>query len=125
MRPFIEAALVLIVAIALTLAIMAVIFPRHALGGLHQAVEPPTIRPAVFIDGTHDRPGTDGVARDPEFAGQGESGECPYLAALAVASKCPAAPERGTGRTCPYLKQLQRQLRETEENPIAVHGQHI
>lgn len=125
MRPFVEASLVLIVATALTLAIMAVIFPRHALGGLHQTVEPPTIWPAVFIDGTHHRPGTDGNATDRRLAAQGDSGECPYLAALAAASQCPAAAEDGTQLRCPYLKQLQRQLREAEKTPIAAQGQHI
>jgi hypothetical protein len=126
MRTFIEATLVLIVAIALTLAIMAVIFPRHALGGLDRAVESPTtIWPAVFIDSTHDRPGSSGDATDRKFAGQGKSDECPYLAALAAASKCPAAPERNSGLTCPYLQELQRQLGDVETKPTAVRGHHI
>jgi len=124
MRTFIEASVVLIVAIALTLAIMAVIFPRHALGGLDRAVESPTLWPAVFVEGTHDRLGS-GHPADPKSADTGATAVCPYLAALASASKKPAGPERGNELTCPYLQQLQRQLREAGKTQTAAHGHHI
>jgi hypothetical protein len=124
MRQFIESSLVLVFAILLTVVIMAAIFPRHLLGGLDHEVESPTILPAVFIDSTHDRPGSSGDATDRKFAGQGKSDECPYLAALAAASKCPAAPERNSGLTCPYLQELQRQIRDVETK-TAAPGHHI
>jgi len=125
MRQIIEPSLVLVFALLLTVAIMAVIFPRHVLGGLDRAVEPPTILPAVFIDGTHDRPGSGGVAADRRFAGQVGSGACPYLAALAAASKCTATPQRDAKFSCPYLEQVHRQLVEADQASDAPLGQNI
>jgi hypothetical protein len=124
MRAFIEASLVLMISIVLTLLIMAVIFPRHALGGGKPAVDFPRIWPAVFIYGIHDRPGTGGGPLAPRFADRTESTGCPYLAALAAASMCPAAPQRDAGMTCPYLMKLRQQALEAKSPPVAPRGQH-
>jgi hypothetical protein len=125
MRQIIEASLVLVFAILLTVVIMAVIFPRHALGGLNAAAESPRNQPAVFIHSTSERPGTGDCGTDQSFADRGQKIECPYLAALTAASKCPAAPERSDGLTCPYREQLERQLRDVERTRAAARGQHI
>jgi hypothetical protein len=119
MRTFIEASLVLAVAVVLTLAIMAVIFPRHVLGGGQQALESRGLRPAVFVYGTHDRPGAGGGAPPARFDNRMKNTRCPYLAALSAASKCPAAPRRAAEMGCPYLEQLQRQLSEANFAPTA------
>jgi len=124
MRAFIEASLVLMVSIVLTLLIMAAIFPRHALGGSEPAVDSPRIWPAVFIYGVHDRPGTAGGRLAPRFAGQTESHGCPYLAALAAASACPATPKRAAVPACPYLMMLQQRALEATSPPVAAPGKH-
>jgi hypothetical protein len=124
MRRFIEASLVLTLSLVITLIVMAVTFPRHALGGGQPALESPRIWPAVFVHGIHDRPGTDGSTPFLQFADRVPSSRCPYLEALAAASKCPAAPEQRTRFACPYLEQLHRQLMEAKRQPAALLGQH-
>lgn len=125
MRKIIEASLVIILATLITVAIMAVIFPSHVRGGNQPASENAKILPAVFLSGTHERPGSADSSAEPKIAGTGANSACPYLAALAAASACPAAPERGTGLACPYLKKLQRQPPEAENTSTAAHGQQI
>jgi len=124
MRQFIEASLVLTLSIVITLIIMAVIFPRHALGGGQPVLNSPGIWPAVFIYGIHDRPGTDGSIPFLQFADRIPRSRCPYLEALAAGSRCPATPEPQTRFRCPYLEGLHRQLVEAERVPDAPRGQH-
>ena len=123
MRRFIEASLVLTLSIVITLIVMAVTFPRHALGGGRPALESPRIWPAVFVHGIQDRPGSDGGTPFLQFADRAPSSRCPYLEALAAASKCPATPEKHTRFACPYLEQLHRQLIESKPAPKAPLGQ--
>mgnify|MGYP001827283603 CR=1 FL=1 len=125
MRKLIEASLVLALATVITFAIMAVIFPRHVRGGGQPAFENTKIWPAVFVQGTHQRPGIGGGPMDPRFAKQPDSTGCPYLAAPAAKSKCPATPRGKAGIACPYLLKLHRQLIEPESAPATPLGQHI
>jgi hypothetical protein len=125
MRKIIEASLVLSFAILLTVVIMAMIIPKHARGGNQPAPESASIWPAVFVSGTHQRPGSAGCPADPKSADTSATAVCPYLAALAAPSKCPAAPERNSGLTCPYLQELQPRFHEAKTKSTAVSGQHI
>jgi hypothetical protein len=125
MRKLIEASLVLSLSVVLTLLIMAFIFPRHVLGGGDQMLEPTAIRPAVFVEGTHHRPGWPGSPSAPKIADQNEGLGCPYLAALEAASRCPVITRSGAKSPCPYLLQLHWELLEREYPPTAPHGQTI
>ena len=122
MRKIIEASLVLVLATTFTLVILAVIFPRHLRGGEQPALENTRTWPAVFVYGTDDRPGTGGGSTDPRFVDQEGRTACPYLAALAAASKCPATPRRDVGFGCPYLETLHRQLTDPESAPAVVRS---
>ena len=124
MRTIFEAALILTLSVVLTLLIMAAIFPRHALGGGAPALDSPTIQPAVFVYGTHERPGTAASPLIPGAADQASVPACPYLAALAAASKCPAAPEMSTTPACPFLLERQLEKPETPALPVENLGQH-
>jgi len=124
MRSTIEATLILTLSAALTLLIMAVIFPRHALGGGAPALDAPSIQPAVFVHGTHERPGTATSPLKPRVADQAAVTACPYLAALAAASKCPASPEMSTTTACPFLLERQHRELETPAPPVENPGQH-
>ena len=124
MRSTIEAALILTLSVVVTLLIMAVIFPRHALGGGTPALQSPSIQPAIYVYGTHERPGT---VQSPSIPGaQDHATEivCPYLAALAAASKCPAAPEKGVTTSCPFLMKKHQQETEKHTPPVKILGQH-
>ena len=120
MRKFFEAAFVLIMSIALTVGIMFILIPKHARGGGHDVDDSPELQPAVFVHGTHDRPGTSASPAVPERSNQAQRGGCPYLEALAAASGCPATPESNTAISCPYLMQIHSQLVEAEEE-IEIH----
>jgi hypothetical protein len=125
MRKFIEASLVLVFAMMLTLVIMAVIFPRHVLGGGRPTHQNSKTLPAVFVYGTHEQPGSNGSSMDTRIADQRDSTGCPYLAALAAASKCPATPRRNAGSVCPYMLKMHRQFIEPKNSPAAPPGKHI
>jgi len=126
MRRFFEASFILTLSIVFTVLIMVVIFPRHARGGAEPALEGPGIAPAVFIDGTHHRPGTPGATKAPTFADQVKGAGCPYLAAMAAGSSCPATRPSDTTSICPYLRALHRQEIEDKKSSFARHrGPHI
>jgi hypothetical protein len=124
MRSTLEATLILTLSVVLTLLIMAVIFPRHAFGGGAPALQSPSIQPAVFVHGIHDRPGTAESPLKPGAAGQTIETACPYLAALAAASQCPASPEMSTTSACPYLLERQHRQLEPPAPPVKNLGQH-
>jgi len=124
MRSTIEATLILALSVVLTLLIMAVIFPRHALGGDAPALQSPTIQPAVFVHGTHVRPGTADPLLKTGAADQAIEVGCPYLAAVAAASKCPASPEMSTITACPYLLKRHLGRSEAPAPPVENLGQH-
>lgn len=125
MRPYIEASLVLVFSIVTTLLIMAAIFPRHALGSGVPLAESPRISPAVFIHGTHERPGTAPHSTMPRRTDRVESTRCPYLEALRAASRCPVASRRGAESPCPYLQGIAAAEPEIEDSLAKPHGQHI
>ena len=90
MRSALEATLIMSLSIFLTLLVMAVVFPVHALGAGEQGLDAPAIQPAVFVHGEHDRPGPAGSTSAQQLDGRNQKAVCPYLAALAAASGCPA-----------------------------------
>jgi len=124
MRSTLEATLILTLSVVLTLLIMAIIFPSHALGGGAPALHSPSIQPAVFVHGIHDRPGTMESPLKPGAAGQTIETTCPYLAALAAATQCPASPEMSTTTACPYLLKRQHRQLEPPAPPVKNLGQH-
>jgi len=124
MRSTLEATLILTLSVVLPLLIMAIIFPSHALGGGAPALHSPSIQPAVFVHGIHDRPGTAESPSNPGAAGQAAVTACPYLAALAAASHCPASPEMSTTTACPYLLKRQHRQLEPPAPPVKNLGQH-
>jgi hypothetical protein len=63
MRDFIKATFVLAASLAVTLLILGAIFARHPLGASALTLEYPVVEPAVFVDGTHSRPGRIGDAQ--------------------------------------------------------------
>jgi len=124
MRPTIEATLVLTLSVVLTLLIMAVIFPQHALGGGAPALQPTSIQPAVLVYQTRERPGTAESRSIPGAEDQATGFACPYLEARAAASKCPAAPKKGATTACPFLLKKHQQELETHTPPVENLGQH-
>jgi hypothetical protein len=101
-RTIIEASLVLLLAALSTLLIIAVVFPRHVLGGGQHATDSTRIWPAVFVEGTHARPGAGVGSEVPQLSDHNESNICPYLAALVLASKCPATHQIDDRTACPF-----------------------
>lgn len=124
MRPAIEAALVSSLSIALTVLIMAVVFPIHALGGGASSLEAPSVQPAVFVHGTHERPGAGMSPTDSGATGEAAGSACPYLAAVAAASKCPMAPKSSAAAACPFLSKLREKGRAPSAPPVRILGQH-
>ncbi len=125
MRSTIEATLILTLSVVLTLLIMAVIFPQHALGGSAPALQPPSIQPAVYVYQTHDLSGTAESPSNPGAIDPATESECPYLAARGAASKCPAVPEKGATTACPFLmKKHQQELETQTPPPVKNLGQH-
>ena len=122
MRKYFEAAFVLTLSIALTVGIMFILIPKHARGGGRDAGDSPGLQPAVFVHGTHDRPGTSALPKVPEPTNQAQRGGCPYLNALAASSGCPAAPKSNTTISCPYLMQIHSQLIEAKEESKTQNG---
>ena len=106
MRPAIEATLIATFSVALTLLIIAAVFPRHVLGGGATTLEAPDIQPAVFVHGVHDRSGIAFSPAAPNSPEQADGSFCPYLRALAAASDCPAMGREKTATGCPYLESL-------------------
>lgn len=117
MRSALEATLILSLSIFVTLLVMAVVFPIHALGGGEQGLDAPAIQPAVFVHGVHDRPGSAGSTSAPQLDGRNQKTVCPYLAALAAASGCPALEGTDAGSACPYLERRHRESPGTIEPP--------
>lgn len=58
MSKYIEASLVLTFSIAITLLIMVVVFPVHALGGANSAAMIGGVQPAVYVEGARSCPAT-------------------------------------------------------------------
>lgn len=110
MRKTIEASLVLSLSLVITLLVVAMVVPRHSALGQRPAVDGSMIRPAVFVEGIHHRPGEVGSGPSCPFMSPRTDGrECPYLAAIAAESRCPVLSGRLTGSGCPYLSpQLER-----------------
>ncbi len=121
MRSAIEATLILGLSIVLTVLIMAVIFPRHALGSADQVLTPPTIQAAVFVHGLHDRPGSVDLRSAPQSLDRAQVAGCPYLASLAAASRCPAMNGGEVVSTCPFLRRQQREDRGTSKQTVTPH----
>ena len=125
MRAVIEATLVLTLSLVVTLLILAAIFARHPLGAIDTVLDDPDISPAVFVRGEHDRPGKSGDQRRTD-TGAAESAEaCPYLAALAAATECPAAPESSPSDACPYLREVLGYDPDMNGEPVEVPGKEI
>jgi hypothetical protein len=125
MRKILEASLILSLSIVFTTLIMVVAFPEHARGGAEPTPEGPAIAPAVFIDGTHHRPGMHGATKAPTLAGQAESTGCPYLAALAAASRCPATRRSNATSICPYLELHRQDVEDLKSSQVHLRGKHI
>lgn len=121
MRSAIEATLVLSLSIVLTVLIVAFIFPRHALGSADPVLTPPTIQAAVFVHGTHDRPGSLDLRSAPQNFDPAQVAGCPYLAALAAASRCPVMSGDEAVSACPYLGRQKREDRGTSGHAVAPH----
>lgn len=117
MRQALEAMLILTISVVLTLLIMAAVFPRHVLGGAASTAPSPDIEPAVFVFGVHDEPGAAVSPTVPGTVQRSRDAECPYLAAVAAASGCPALSGEHIRSACPYLdRRQQRDL--ASENPV-------
>jgi hypothetical protein len=125
MAKLIEASLTLTLSIVITLIIMAVIFPHHLRGGAMPEAELTDVVPAVFVYGTHERPGTVAQPDTPDLSNLARSSGCPYLAALAAASSCPAFPNRAAEPVCPFVRERLRQLRDAETAPSPEFGKHL
>ncbi len=121
MRSAIEATLILGLSIVLTVLIVAVIFPRHALGSADQILRPPTIQAAVFVHGLHDRPGSVDLRSAPQSFDRAQVAGCPYLASLAAASRCPAMSGREVVSACPFLRRQQQEDRGTSKQTVTPH----
>jgi len=103
MRKIVESSVILTTSVAITMLVVSLIVPAHALGGRPEPAAASSVRPAVFVEGMGSRvvPATEGavcpwLARRAALA----SSACPYLRAVA-ASSCPYAVEGGTSRACP------------------------
>jgi hypothetical protein len=132
MRPYIHAALLLALSIAITALIMVVVFPVHALGGASPTAAGSDVIPAVFVEGEWDMPNDSGPIPTCPFLAEGRTGtRCPYLAgfdagsdatpdmtrraqtpveracpglsAFTAASRCPALSVPAPGSSCPFL----------------------
>ena len=104
MRKTIEASLVLSMSIVITLLVVVMVVPRHPVFVQRPAVDGSMIRPAVFVEGIHHRPGEVGNAPScPFLSPRTDGGECPYLAGIAATSRCPVLSGRLNGSMCPYL----------------------
>jgi hypothetical protein len=125
MRALIDATLLLSLSIALTLLILIVIFPRHALGGGGPELQSTAVQPAVLNDGNHNRPGLTDDSTNPGLAEGERRGHCPYLAALAAPTACPARPGSRTTSPCPYLLEKLRQVIGAAGQPAAPFAQDI
>lgn len=125
MRTIIEATLVLTVSLFVTLFILVALFARHPLGASEIAFNDPVISPAVLIEDAYASPGRNGVQIQPRTHTGAGSEQCPFLAALAAASACPAAPESTSAPTCPYLREVHRQHLDAHSEPVRVSGQDI
>jgi hypothetical protein len=117
MRQALEATLILTISAVLTLLIMAVVFPRHVLGGAASMNPSADIQPAVFVFGVHDEPGTAVSPTVPGTIHRSRGAGCPYLAALAAASGCPAFSGDDVRSACPYLER-QHEPEPTTEEPV-------
>lgn len=126
MRDFIKATFVLAASLAVTLLILGAIFARHPLGASALTLEYPVVEPAVFVDGTHSRPGRIGDAQMRSGTDDGsEVEQCPYLEAVAAATACPVAPETTTARACPYLPERHRNFADAHSDPVEVASKNI
>lgn len=105
MRSFIEASIVLALSVAVTVSIIAAIFPNHALGG-DSAVVSSAIRAAVLVSETYET----GCPFGAQLSDQEDGTRCPYLGSVAAQPTCPAMPERDARSSCPYLDHLHREL---------------
>jgi len=108
MRQALEATLILTISAVLTLLIMIAAFPRHVLGGAASTAPSPDIEPAVFVFGVHDEPGNAVSPTVPGTVQRSQDAGCPYLAALAAASGCPAFSDEDVRSACPYLDRPQQ-----------------
>jgi hypothetical protein len=123
MRAYIEAILVLAISLTITLLILAAIFARHPLGANDFAFAYPEISPAVFVEGSHVRPGSSAEPELPTAADGVPTDHCPYLAGLAAATPCPGIPEDLDANACPYLREVHRQFVEALPRTEPVLGQ--
>ena len=121
MRSAIEATLISGISIVLTVLIVAVILPRHALGSADPVLTLPTIQAAVFVDGLHERPGSVDRRSAPQGFDRAQVVGCPYLAAQAAASRCPVVTGSEVVSACPYLRQQQREDRGTTTQTVTPH----
>ncbi len=124
MRSTIEATLILTLSVVLTLLIMAVIFPRHALGGGASDHQKSSIEPAIFVYGTHAVPGTNQSPTAPGAEDRTTESECPFLADRAKTQKCPVNPKPGAATACPFLLEKGQKKLEAETPPVRNLGQH-
>lgn len=121
MRSAIEATLISGLSIVLTVLIVAVIFPRHALGSADPVLTPPSVEAAVFVHGVHDRPGSVDLRSAPQGFDRTQAVGCPYLAAQAAASRCPVVSGGDIVSACPYLRQQHREDRGTSKQTVTPH----
>jgi hypothetical protein len=125
MREFFEAAIVLTLSIAITAGIMAILMPKHARGGGHDADDSPQLQPAVFVHGSHDSPGASASPMTPNRADQAPREGCPFLEVLTATPGCPATVGSSTTISCPYLMQIHSQFVVAEEQTETSLGQSI
>ena len=123
MRAFSEAIVVLSVSLAITLLVLGAIFVKHPLGAETFAPIAPVVSPAVFIEGSHDRPGSAAKPMHPTSTDGIDLKSCPFLAGLAAATGCPATPENLVANRCPYLREIYRQYVEAPAQPDPALGQ--
>jgi hypothetical protein len=123
MRAFIEAILVLAMSLTVTLLILAAIFARHPLGASDFAVVYPEVSPAVFIEGSHVRPGSSTDPEQPNAIDGVPTDHCPYLAGLDATTECPGMLEDLDANICPYLREFHRQIFEAPAQTEPVFGQ--
>ena len=104
MRKTIEASLVLSLSVVIALLVVVIVIPRHPVLGQRPAVDGSMIRPAVFVEGIHHRPGEAATGQScPFIFPRTDASECPYLGAIAAGSRCPALSGRLNDSRCPYL----------------------
>jgi hypothetical protein len=107
LRKTVEASLILLLSVAATVLVVALIAPTHPLGDRAGSAPSSAVRPAVLVDGAGPRAVAGPAAQTCPFlalrAARPDS-PCPYLRAVAAASSCPFGAGVDAPRACPRAR---------------------